>query len=205
MRSYLMELIGTFFLVSAIGFSGNPFAIGIMLAVMIYAGGHISGAHYNPAVTLAVFLRGKLPSKEVVPYMISQIIGAFLAAFIVLIVTGKTFAPAPGDGIEIWKAIVVEMIFTFALATVVLNVATSSKLEGNKIYGFAIGMTVLASAICVGGISGGAFNPAVAIGPMIVSAVKGGTQINQVYVYLIGCFAGGALAAYGFKYLNNEA
>lgn len=204
MRSYVMELIGTCFLVMAVGLTGNPFAIGIILMVMIYVGGHVSGAHYNPAVSLAVYLRGKLPAKELTPYIASQIAGAFIGAFLVYLLTNRTFAPVPAEGVEVWVAILAEILFTFALASVVLNVATSKKLEGNHIYGLAIGFTVLASAFCVGGISGGAFNPAVAIGPGLFAAMKGGNHLNYVYIYLIGCFAGGALAAFVFKYLNPE-
>ncbi len=204
MRAYVMEFIGTFFLVFAVGLTGNPLAIGLMLAVMLYAGAHISGGHYNPAVTLAVWLRGKLDAKEVAPYWLSQIAGAFAAALIIYLLTDKTFAPAPAEGLAAWKAVVAEMICTFALATVVLTVATAKKLEGNFIYGLAIGLTVTACAYSVGSISGGAFNPAVAIGPMLMDMIKGGLLIGNLWIYLVGCLAGGGLAAYGFKFLNAE-
>ena len=204
MKAYVMEFMGTFFLVFAVGLTGNPLAIGLMLAVMIYAGGHISGAHYNPAVTLAVWLRGKLDAKEVAPYWLSQIAGAFAAALIIYLFTEKTFAPVPAEGLAVWKAVTAEVICTFALATVVLSVATARKLEGNYIYGLAIGLTVTACAYCVGSISGGAFNPAVAIGPMVMDVIKGGVLIGNLWIYVVGCLAGGALAAYGFKFLNTE-
>lgn len=203
MRAYVMEFIGTFFLVFAVGLTGNPVAIGLMLGIMIYAGGHVSGGHYNPAVSLAVWLRGKLPVRDVAPYWIVQITGGFIAAAIVFYLSGKTFGPAPGADVGAAQAIVAELICTFALATVVLNMATAKKTEGNYAYGFAIGLTVTASAFAVGGISGGAFNPAVAIGSLVWAATQGG-DLSALYIYLIGPLAGGALAAVVFKFLNQE-
>ncbi len=204
MRNYLMEFIGAMFLVMAIGLTGNPLAIGAMLMVMIYMGGHVSGAHYNPAVTLSVFLRGKLKSKEIPGYMISQVLGAFAGAAIVYYFIGKTFAPAPGTSVLFWQAVLAEALFTFALCSVVLSVATAKKMAGNYVYGLAIGFTVLASAYAVGSISGGAFNPAVALGPMLFDMFMGGALISNLGIYLIGPFAGSIAAAYVFKYLNQE-
>ena len=143
MRSYLMEFIGTMFLVLAVTLSGNPIAIGVMLMVMVYMGGHVSGGHYNPAVTLAVWMRGKIEAKHALAYWLSQVLGAFIAALLCYILIGKVNAPAPGANVEAWQAILVEILFTFALASVVLTVATTEKLKGNHIYGLAIGFTVL--------------------------------------------------------------
>jgi len=204
MKQYLMEFIGTMFLVLAIGFSQNPLAIGLMLMVMVYMGGHISGGHYNPAVTLAVFMRGKIEKKLLPGYMISQILGAFTAALIFYIVNSDSFYPAPAAGFALWKTILLELIFTFALCSVVLAVATSEKMEGNYIYGLAIGLTVTASAFSVGGITGGAFNPAVYLGPMLMDTFTGGSSISHIVLYLIGPFAGGALAAVIYKVLNSD-
>lgn len=205
MQKYIAELIGTMFLVMSVGFTGNPFAIGIMLMVMIYASGHISGGHLNPAVTLGVFLRGKMESKDVAPYMVSQVVGAVVGAYVVYLLTGRTFSPTPGESVEAWKALIAEFLFTFALVTVVLNVATAKKMEGNFIYGLAIGFTVLTSAFCVGNISGGAFNPAVAMGPTLINAAFGNGTFSFLWIYLVGCFSGGAAAAYMFKFLNQES
>lgn len=206
-NKYLTEFIGTFFLVFTIGMTvidpgvGTfaPLAIGSALMVMIYAGGHISGAHYNPAVTLAVFLRGKCPAKDVVPYMLSQVVGAALAAVLVVFLKGdamnklatlKIANPVP--------ALLVEFLFTFALAWVVLNVVTSKDTNGNCNYGLAIGFTVLTGAFAVGAISGGAFNPAVAIGAVIMKLLSAGS----VWIHLIAEFAAGACAAIAFKFCN---
>ena len=213
MRNYVTELIGTFFLVLTIGlvikggktdepFVLAPLAIGSALMVMVYMGGHVSGAHYNPAVTLAVFMRGKLPAKEVVPYWLAQLAGALLAAGAVYAILGKTFMPAPSPGVGAGRALAVEFLFTFALALVVLNAATADATRGNSFYGLAIGFTVLAGAIAGGGISGGAFNPAVGVGPALVHATVGGgggAALAPIWIYLVGPLAGGAAAAAVFK------
>lgn len=205
MNRYLTEFIGTFFLVLTIGFAvlGKadlaPVAIGSALMVMIFMGGHISGAHYNPAVSLAVLIRGKLSAADFVIYVISQIAGAIAAAFVVNLVLDQTFAPAPGENVLAWKAVVVEALYTFALALVVVNVATAKGTEGNSFYGLATGFTVLTGAVAVGAISGGAFNPAVGIGPTIVHALRGPGTYNHLWIYLVGPFIGGALAGIVFK------
>jgi aquaporin Z len=204
MKEYLMEFIGTMFLVLAIGFSQNPLAIGLMLAVMVYMGGHISGGHYNPAVTLAVFFRGKLEGKFVAPYLISQVLGAFTAALIYYVVISNTFYPAPSAGIELWKTILLELLFTFALCSVVLAVATSEKTKGNYIYGLAIGLTVTVGAYSVGPITGGAFNPAVFLGPMLMDIFTGGSSAQHLILYLVGPIGGGALAAIIYKIINTD-
>jgi Glycerol uptake facilitator and related permeases (Major Intrinsic Protein Family) len=204
MNKYITELIGTFFLVLTIGCSvlaGGPhvvppLAIGAVLMVMVFAGGHVSGAHYNPAVTLAVFLRGRCPAGDVVPYMASQIVGAGLAAGAVKFLTGGAqsapFIPATGP------ALVAEFLFTFALAYVVLNVATSKATSGNSFYGLAIGMTVMSGAFAVGTISGGAFNPAVAVGICVMGLVSW----SSIWIFLVANFAAAAAAALTFKTLN---
>jgi aquaporin Z len=202
MKAYIMEYIGTMFLVLAIGFSQNPLAIGLMYGVMIYMGGHISGGHYNPAITLSVFFRKKLESKFVWGYIVFQILGAFTAAFIYYIVYSNTFYPAPIEGIELWKAILLELLFTFALCSVVLAVATSEKTKGNFVYGFAIGLTVTAGAYSVGPITGGAFNPAVFLGPMLMDIFTGGNSAEHILLYLVGPLGGSALAAIVYRIIN---
>lgn len=198
MKKYVTELIGTFFLVFTIGnvviskSAGPvaPLAIGLSLAVMIFAGGHISGAHFNPAVTLAVWRRGKCPSKDVVPYIAAQIIGAVLAGLVVTYLQGKGTAA----DIKLGPAVVAELLGTFALAWVVLNVATTKANANNSFYGAAIGMTVTFCAFAVGGISGGAFNPAVAIGAVLMGLFK----VSNLWLYLVMCPLGGLIAAQVF-------
>lgn len=208
--TYLTEFVGTFFLVLTIGLvvaSGStfaPLAIGSALMVMVYMGGHVSGAHYNPAVTLAVFMRGKLPGRDVAPYMIFQLLGSMAAAFTSHVITGTTFAPACSPTTTIPIALLIEALFTFALALVVLNVATSRKTEGNSFYGLAIGFTVLTGAFAGGGISGGAFNPAVGVGPALVNALLGVTGLAHSWIYIVGPFVGAILAALLFRAQNPE-
>ena len=197
-----MEFIGAMFLVLVIALTGNPLAIGFILMAMVYMGGHISGAHYNPAVTLAVWIRGKLKSNKIFGYMVSQVLGAFVAAYIAYSLVGKSFVPSPGIGVAMWQSILVEILFTFALCSVILAVATSKKLEGNYIYGLAIGFTLAVGAFAGGNISGGAYNPAVALGPMILKSFLGVQNWNSLIIYLIGPFAGAILAALAFRYLN---
>src|SRR5580692_8086428 len=204
MQKYLAEFIGAFFLVLTIGCTviGQgagplaPLAIGSALMVMIFAGGHISGGHFNPAVTLGVWLRGKCAAKDVAPYMISQIIGAVLAAFAVKFLKGGG-AVAPLHPATL-PALLAEFLFTFALVYVVLNVATAKGTSGNSFYGLAIGFTVLVGAFSVGNISGGAFNPAVATG----ISVMGLSSWANIWIYLVAEFAGAAVAAGAFKVLN---
>ena len=204
MAKYLTEFVGTFFLVLTIlltVLNDAPMpslAIGSSLMIMVYMGGHVSGAHYNPAVSLALLLRGKLPGSEFVPYVLAQVAGALVASFIVYAILGKTFAPAPGDGVGPLSAVLLEALYTFALALVVLNCAASAKTKGNSFYGLAIGFTVVVAALASGRLSGGAFNPAVGIGPTIVNALLGGGTWEHLWLYLVGPLAGGALASVVF-------
>ncbi len=205
MKKLLTEFIGTFFLVFTVCMTvlGNvamaPLAIGCSLMIMVYMGGHISGAHYNPAVSLAVTMRGKLSWGEFGQYIVAQLLGAIFAAFMAHLILGKTFAPAPGAGVTSMAALLTELLFTFALALVVLNVATSKGTSGNSFYGLAIGFTVVVAAFAGGGVSGGAFNPAVGLGPMIIHAAIGGGTLVNAWLYLVGPLLGGALAAVVFK------
>ena len=205
MKNYLTEFIGTFFLVLTIGLTvtGNspfaPFAIGVSLMVMVYMGGHVSGAHYNPAVSLAILMYGKMTPQDFVGYVVSQILGALAAAAAVYVITAQTFAPAPAPGVPAMSAILVELFYTFALALVVLNVAVSAKTKGNSFYGLAIGFTVAAAAFAGGPISGGAFNPAVGIGPIFMQTLLGKGGIGNLWIYLIGPLAGAALASAMFR------
>jgi aquaporin Z len=206
MTKYLTEFIGTFFLVLVVGMtvidpgagSLAPLAIGATLMVMVYAGGHVSGGHYNPAVTLAVWLRGRCPQSDVFPYIGSQMMGGIVAAMAVLFLKGDP-AVMPQE-MQIFPALVAETLGTFALAYVVLNVATAKSTAGNSYFGLAIGFTLTVMAFAFGGVSGGAFNPAVALGITIMHIAK----TANLWVYLVANFAGGALAAAAFRFINPE-
>jgi len=201
MKKYLVEFIGTFFLVLTVGCtviapgagSMAPLAIGASLMVMVYAGGHISGGHFNPAVTFAVWLRGKCDSRDVIPYWLAQLAAAAAAAWLI------SFFKVPGAVQELIigpkAAVAAEFLFTFALAWVVLNSATSKGTAGNSFYGLAIGMTVMVGAYAVGPISGGAFNPAVATGITLMGIARW----SHFWVYLVGELGGAGAAAIAFK------
>jgi aquaporin Z len=207
MKKYLVEAIGTFFLVFTIGSTViapgagafAPIAIGSALMVMIFAGGHVSGGHFNPAVSLGVWIRGKLPTGDLLPYWLAQILGGVLAAWAVHFFKSPAVPVIPlAIG---WKAAVLaEFLFTFALVWVVLNVATAKGTANNSFYGLAIGMTVMTGAFAVGGVSGGAFNPAVAVGITLMGLQTWG----NIWVFLLGNLGGGAVAAFTYRLVNGD-
>lgn len=202
MKNYVVEFIGTMLFVCAIGLAVTnagdmaPLAIGATLMVMVYAGGHISGGHYNPAVSLGLWIAGKLPTSELVPYRISQILGSVVGAGLVIAIVGA------GDATTLSAStlaiVLSELIFTFALVWVVLNVATTKASDKMSYYGLAIGFTVVAGAYAVGNISGGAFNPAVVIG----NAIDWLLSWSQIWMHLIATMAGWLVAWGVFKALN---
>ena len=195
MKNYITEFIGTFFLVLTIGLTGDPLAIGVMLMAIIYMGGHISGAHYNPAVSIAMIYRGLLTTKEAIKYILSQLAGAFLAALTVNWFIGDVMQVAPSNTASVMQILAVEAIFTFALMLVILNVATHQKTAGNSYYGLAIGFTIMAAAFAGGGISGGVYNPAVGTGPILVDVILGdGKTLANLWYYFVGPIFG-AMAA----------
>ena len=206
MKKYIVEFIGTFFLVLTIGLTVlpaadgviPPLAIGAALMVMVYAAGHISGAHFNPAVTLAVFIRGKCDLKDVVPYWLVQVLAGLAAAQTAVFLVGKSGTPMEIKDVP--QALVAEFLFTFALAYVVLNVATAKATAGNSFYGLAIGMTVMAGAFSVGGISGGSFNPAVAAGLAGMKLLS----FSDIWIHVVADMAGGLVAALAFNFLCSD-
>ena len=194
------EFIGTFFLVVTVCAATSPktgagtlapLAVGAVLTAMVYAGGHISGGHYNPAVSLAVMIRGKLGVREWLGYTAAQLAAGAAGGLAAASITGRGH---PGTTAGTGKALAAELLFTFALAYVVLSVATARNSEGNSYFGVAIGFTVTAGAFAVGGISGGAFNPAVALG----ASILGRFAWNELWVYIVAALAGAAVAAAAF-------
>jgi aquaporin Z len=206
MVKYFVEFIGTFFLVGTVGFAViepgagalAPLAIGSALMVMVYAGGHVSGGHYNPAVTLAVWMRGRCDKSDVPGYMIAQVLGGLVAASLVLFM--KSGSEVTASNLDVTRSLLAEFLFTFALCYVVLNVATAKATEGNSYFGLAIGFTVVVGAFAVGGVSGGAFNPAVAVG----ITVMGLSSLTNIWIFLVANFAGGAVAALVFRAVNPD-
>jgi aquaporin Z len=204
MGRYLTEFVGTFFLVLTIGCTvipgvGGvipPLAIGAALMIMVYAGGHVSGGHCNPAVTLGVWMRGRCAATDVLPYWIAQLIAALVASFIAMFLVGAPSVPAPVPPVA--RAFVAEFLFTFALVYVVLNTATAKATTGNSFYGLAIGFTVMTGAFAVRGVGGGAFNPAVAV----ALGGMGLVPIASIWLYVVADLLGAAVAAVVFKAIN---
>jgi aquaporin Z len=201
-RKLVVEFVGMFLFVFTVGMATNkagagalaPLAIGSVLMVMVFAGGHVSGGHFNPAVSTAVLLRGRMAVNEFVAYVATQFAAAAIAGFVVRYVGGREAHVAVASS---GKMLVAEFLFTFALAWVVLNVATARGTEGNSFYGLAIGFTVVAGAFAVGGISGGAFNPAIALGAM----VTGLFEWSNIWIYFLADFLGAVVAAYLFFFV----
>jgi aquaporin Z len=206
MRKYIAEFIGTFFLVLTIGCTVlpgaagviPPLAIGAILMVMVYAAGHISGGHLNPAVTLAVFVRGRCAGRDVLPYWVAQVLAGVAAATVAVWLVGKSGTPMSIRNVP--AAWVAEFLFTFALSYVVVNSATAKGTAGNSFYGLAIGFTVLAGAFAVGSISGGAFNPAVAVGAAVMKLVS----FSKIWIHVTANLAAGLVAGLTFKFLNPD-
>jgi aquaporin Z len=196
MRKYIVEGVGTMFLVLAYGLIGGPFAIAGMLAVLMYMGSHISGGHYNPAISFAVWLRGKIKSGQAWMYILFQILGGLGAALIHWLIVGRRYIPIPMAGIAYWKIIFVEMLFTFFLAFVFLSVMTTKKVKTNGMYGLVIGLSLLTIAFL-----GGVYNPAVVVGPHLLDVFFRGSAMRYMSYYLFGTFSGGALAAIAFYYM----
>ncbi len=208
LKKYFVEFIGTFFLMftvaSAVRFGGEgvipAIAIGFALMVMVYAGGHVSGGHYNPAVSLAAAIRGALEWKQLIPYWFSQILGAFVASFLAIYLV-PVQAQDCSCPFALSQLIAGEFLFTFALCYVVLHVATAKGTEGNSFYGFAIGSTVTVGAFAVGGIlCSGAFNPAVAVGLSALNVICFPCLITTAITNLVA----GIVAGFVFKATNIE-
>ena len=203
MNKYIIEFLGTFFLVLIIGLSQNPLAIGLGLAVLVYMGAHISGAHYNPVVSLAMLINDQIELKEFSFYLASQLLGSVVATYFIMLL-GNDFNVVSNTN-DIYSFYVAEILFTFLLVFVILNVALNKNLKGNQFYGLAIGLTVTAGAFAVGNISGGVFNPAVSFGPSLFSFIDPqvvGTNVSSsdffIY-YLISGTIGSVIASYLYK------
>merc|ERR1719456_263367 len=201
------EFIGTFYLVLTVGLNvlgSSPapvWSIAAALMCMIFSLGNCSGGHFNPAVTLAVTLRGggKIGPGEVPAYMASQILGGIAAAFTYTAMEkGHTVPLGPGANYGWGAAAVAELVFTFVLCFVVLSVATTDKQQPlSQYFGLAIGSCVTAGGYAIGAVSGGSLNPAVSIGLSSSDLINGG-KFYQCLLYAVFEFAGAALGAGAF-------
>lgn len=197
MNAYLTEAVGAFFLTLVIALSTGsvaPIAIGAILIAMVYMGGAISGGHYNPAVTIAVLVRGSIEKVVAMKYIVAQVLGAALAGLVYTQLTGSLFFPVPAADATTTNILLVEVLFTFALATTVITVGVSEKTKGNHYFGLAIGLVILAAAVAGGPISGGVYNPAVALGPALFRVQKIKEILPHLILYLVGPSVGGIIA-----------
>lgn len=208
-RKYLTEFIGMFVFMFAVfgivasgaGVAATAIGVGGVLMVMVYAGGHISGGHFNPAVSTAACLRGALPPGDLAPYIVTQLVAALVAFLVGFGLWHDEYFGASVDlSGQILAAFLAELVFTFALCYVVLQTATSKDHEGNSFYGLAIGFTVAVGVVAVGAISGAAFNPAITFGLML----SGALAWKYLWVYWVAQILGAVIAAYAYKAVNPD-
>lgn len=209
MKQYIMEAFGTFFLVFAIaltaGTSHAALAIGLMLMALVIIGGHISGAHYNPAVTVAAWLYKKISTVSALGYIVAQLAGSLLAITAYQFLTTNLWSASSAAGISTVSAIGIEALLTSILCGVILTVTATDKFIGNHIYGLAIGLTLTAIAFAGGSLSGGAFNPAVGMMPILYKSLVGhGLDVKHLLIYSVGPLLGGAFAALYISYFNDK-
>ncbi len=202
MKKYFVEFVGTLFLILIIGLTSNPVAIGFGLTVLVYMGAHISGAHYNPVVSLAFIIKKDINTKDFIFYVLSQIIGATIGALFIYFLKDSVVEIQPNLSSSVYQILISEILFTFLLVFVILNVATHPNLKDNSFYGFAIGLTVMAGAFSVGPISGAVFNPAVSLGPTLSHLIIGdGISKYYLWYFLLGPTIGSVIGTFAFIYL----
>lgn len=204
MKKYIMEFLGTFFLTFAVSFSsftGNPIPIGLMLMAMIYVGFHISGSHYNPALSLAVFMRNKLSLEELGMYILAQLLGAIIALWFFWFVADSVFSPEIAPDVSLGISTGMEGLLTFVFCITALSVSMLERYKTHASHGVVIGLTLMAIAII-----GGIFNPAIAGAALFWNIIKQGAFVGvaPVVVYIVGPLVGGAIAALMYGFLNEE-
>ena len=201
MNKYIIEFIGTFFLVLIIGLTQNPLAIGFGVTALVYMGAHISGAHYNPAVSIAMLIRSEIGFNDFIKYVGAQVLGSAFAAYIIYAISSNIVIQ-PNLDESVYAILLAELLFTYLLILVILNIACHPKVYGNSFYGLAYGLTVMVGIYAVGPLSGGVFNPAVSIGPSIIDLITGGgTSQYFVWYYLTAPIIGSVLAVITFNYI----
>lgn len=201
MKKRLMEFLGTFFLVFTVASTGNPFAIAAMLIAWMYIGFHVSGAHYNPVVSCAVALRGLVSWTCAAWFIGAQLLGSIAAYFLTYFFYGQIIVPVPTEGVTLINAALVEFLISFVFAWVVLTVATMRSYREHKIFGFVIGLTVLALIGIGAPISGGLFNPAIAVGAHVAGMALGlPVMIEHSVAYIFAALLGGVVAERAFAF-----
>lgn len=213
MKKYISEFIGTFSMIfcgtgamtineitgGEVTHVGIAITWGLIVMSMIYAFGETSGAHFNPAVTIAFAYAKKFSWKEVPKYIVAQILGAFVASLILLFLFPTSeFLGATIPTIDVWRAFVLELLLTFFLMVVIINVSTGSK-EMGVVAGIAIGAVVLLEAMFAGPITNASMNPARSLAPNIVSG-----NIQGLWLYIIAPILGALLAVVSCKLIKDD-
>lgn len=199
-----MEAVGTFFLVLSVGLTGNAFAIGLLLAALVFGGAHISGAHFNPAISFAFFLKKEINFNTFIGYVISQILGVFAASGVYLMLSSLVFYVEPPASTTIYQQTTVELLATFVLVFVYLNAFPSKHLKQNRSAGLIIGVTLTSLILMSEDISGGVFNPAISVGASLLDLISiNGASYKYIPIYTLAPVTGSVLATYLYKYLND--
>jgi aquaporin Z len=196
-----MEFVGTFFLTVAITLIVNPIAIGLILMAMIYIGGHISGAQFNPAISFACFVQNRLRLEEAVKYIVAQILGALLALCFFMFITNNSFTLDMVPGSPLIAPMAIEGLLTMLLCWVYLVMNYDERYKNSMIPGFVIGLTLMAIVS-----AGSLFNPGVAVASIVGNMVKDGMMggMASVLVYVVAPLIGGFIASYMFSYFRTE-
>ncbi len=203
MKNYLTELFGTFFLVLIIGINGNPLAIGFGLMVLIYLGFHVSGAHYNPIVTLAMLFRKEISLFDSINYIIFQILGATLAGSAVFFLSSVTMEVQPNLSATVYQILGYEVLFTYLYVYAFLTVTSQTKLKNNSFYGLVLGSAFMVGSFSAIQTSGGVFNPATSVGVSLSHLFIGdGVSKYYLWYYLVGPALGGLIATAHYSLIS---
>ncbi|HET8866193.1 MAG TPA: aquaporin [Gracilimonas sp.] len=202
MRSYITEAIGAFFLVLVFGFTGDPLAIGLTLMALVYVGYPVSGAHYNPAVSLAFFLKRELSASDLLGYILSQLIGGFFAAFVIYFLSTSVFYVEPPSDTGLYQQVFSEVFFSAIFVMIMMILSLSTLHRKNQLVGLIVGLTFTGMLMVSTPISGGILNPAISIGTALFDLVKGGDSYIHLLLYTLAPLCGGALAAFSFSYFK---
>lgn len=203
-NAYILEAIGTFFLVLIFGFTGDALAIGLALMALIYIGFPVSGGHYNPAVSFAFFLKRKLRAVDLVGYLISQLLGAALASIVLLFLSGSVFYVEPPTTTDLYQQAFAEVAFVYLFVLVMLIFSLSNTHRRSKLIGLVAGLTFTGVLLVSTPLSGGVLNPAISIGTATIDLIYGGDSYIYALLYTIAPLTAGALAAFSFSFFHSE-
>jgi glycerol uptake facilitator-like aquaporin len=197
-----MEAIGASFLVLAYGLTNNAFAIGFVLSALIFGGMHVSGAHFNPAISFAYWMKGDISFSTFAGYSLSHLLGAFAASGVLLMLTNSVFYVEPPTTTYFTQQASIEAIFTFLLAFAYIGLIPAEAIKASRINAIGIGITLSAAIIIGENISGAVYNPAISIGAAVVDFLAiHGASFSYILLYTSGPLLGAAVAGLLSRYL----